>query len=94
MQMEINNEAAIPQMGNEESSTRAKHIDIKLKFIKDCAKRGIVKPFYVQTEEVEADLLTKAVSAGRLQQLMGLCSLMHKTSKDQDMYLGNRNTAQ
>ena len=72
MQMEIDNQGAIRQMETEESSTRAKHIDIKLKFIKDCAKRGIVKPCYVRTEEMAADLLSKTFSSVRLQQLMGL----------------------
>ena len=86
MKMEIDNQAAIRQMENEERSTRAKPIYFKIEFIKDCAKRGIRKPCYVEAEEGAADLLTKAVSAVRLQQLMGLCSMMHKSSRDQDMY--------
>nr|CCA16773.1 PREDICTED: similar to retrotransposon protein putati [Albugo laibachii Nc14] len=93
MQIEIDNQAAIHQMENEESSTRAKHIDIKLKFIKECAKRVIVKPCYVHSEEMAADLLTKAFSAVRLQQLMGICSLIRETSKNQDIKLGNKHTA-
>ena len=71
--MEIVSQAVIRQMENEESSTRSKHIDIKFKLIKECAKKGIVKPCYVPTEEMVADLVTKSFSAIRLQQLMGLC---------------------
>ena len=44
MIMEMDNQAAISQLENEESSTRAKHINIKIKFIKDYAKKRIVKP--------------------------------------------------
>ncbi|CAI5720386.1 unnamed protein product [Peronospora destructor] len=75
MKMEMDNQAAIRQMENEESSARAKHIDIKLNFMKDYAKNGIIKPIYVSTEMMAADLLTKAFSAPRLQVLMKMCSL-------------------
>ena len=69
MMMEMDNQAAIRQLENEESSTRAKHIDIKIKFIKDYAKKGIVKPTYIPTKAMVADLLTKAFSAVRLREL-------------------------
>ena len=65
MIMEMDNQAAISQLENEESSTRAKHINIKIKFIKDYAKKGIVKPTYVSTKAMAADLLTKASNAVR-----------------------------
>nr|CCA27596.1 AlNc14C580G12211 [Albugo laibachii Nc14] len=77
MMMELDNQAAIRQLGNEESSTRAKHIDIKLKFIKNYAKKKIVKPTYVPTKAMVADLLTKSFSVVRPRELMTLCSLDH-----------------
>lgn len=55
MTMEMDNQAAIRQLENEKSSARAKHIDIKLKFVEDCANNGIVKPFHVTTEDMAAD---------------------------------------
>ena len=69
MKMGMDNQAVIRQLDNEESSVRSKHIDIKLKFIKDYAKKGIVKPTYVSTEMMAADMITKAFSAPRLQPL-------------------------
>ena len=75
MKMGMDNQAVIRQLENEESSARSKHIDIKLKFIKDYAKKGIVKPTYVSTEMMAADMITKAFSAPRLQALMKMCSL-------------------
>lgn len=39
MTMEMDNQASIRQLKNEESSTRATHIDNKLKFIRDYAKK-------------------------------------------------------
>ena len=38
--MKMDNQAAIRQMDNEESSEQSKHIDIKLKLFKDCAKQA------------------------------------------------------
>ncbi|CAI5709717.1 unnamed protein product [Peronospora destructor] len=93
MTMEMDNQAATRQMENEESSARAKHIDIKLKFVKVYAKKGIVKPSFVPTDEMAADLLTKAFSAVRLQRLMSLCSLEHIKMKDKNKYLGDERTA-
>lgn len=69
-------------MENEESSARAKHIDIKLKFVKSYANEGFVKPSFVPTNEMTADLLTKAFSTVRLQRLMSLCSLEHMKTKE------------
>uniref|UniRef100_A0AAV1UW33 Uncharacterized protein n=1 Tax=Peronospora matthiolae TaxID=2874970 RepID=A0AAV1UW33_9STRA len=75
MTMEMDNQAAIHKMENEESSARAKHIDIKLKFIKDYTKKGIINPSFVSTEAMTTDILTKAFSATRLRVLKEMCSL-------------------
>lgn len=42
-----NSQVVIRQLANEKSSVGAKHIDIKLKFVKHYAKNGIVKPSWV-----------------------------------------------
>nr|CCA27920.1 AlNc14C833G12557 [Albugo laibachii Nc14] len=67
MTMEMNNQSTIQQLKTKESSSETKRIDIKLKLVKYCARNGILKATFVPTEEMEADLLTKAFSAARLQ---------------------------
>ena len=46
MCMMMDNQAAILQLKFEDSMASSKHVDIRLKFIRDYAMRGIVKPEY------------------------------------------------
>ncbi|CAI5739088.1 unnamed protein product [Peronospora destructor] len=57
------------EIKGESSSSRAKHIDVRLKFIKDFARRGILEPCYVRSEMMLADLLTKPVDQHKLAKL-------------------------
>ena len=57
----MDNQAAIRQLEGEESSARAKHIDIKLKFNKYYVSNGIIKLEYVPTSDQKADIFTKAL---------------------------------
>lgn len=50
-------------------SKRSKHIDVKHHFIRDHVSNGSVKIEYVKTEDQLADIFTKPMEAGRLQQL-------------------------
>ncbi|GMF32010.1 unnamed protein product [Phytophthora fragariaefolia] len=67
--MMIDNQAALKQITSEASSGRAKHVDIKIKFLRDYAERGVVLPTYVGTADMLADLLTKALPGERVLQL-------------------------
>ncbi|GAB9471215.1 unnamed protein product, partial [Globisporangium polare] len=75
MPMGVDNQAAIKQIEGEASSTKAKHIDVRVKFLCDYAKRGVVKPYYVRSELMLADLLTKALAAPKLADLRALVHL-------------------
>ena len=70
MTMWMGNRAAIKQVEGEDSSGRAKHIDIKVNFIK--AKRGVIKPEYIKTDDMIADLFTKEFAVSRLRPLRGM----------------------
>lgn len=61
--------AAIEQLTSEESMANAKHVDIRVKFMCDFAKKGIVKPEYAGSRLLMADLLTKAMPAPRIAEL-------------------------
>uniref|UniRef100_A0AAV1VL30 Polyprotein n=1 Tax=Peronospora matthiolae TaxID=2874970 RepID=A0AAV1VL30_9STRA len=75
IQMMVDNQAAIKQIYNEATSSAQKHVDVKMKFIRDTSSKSIVKPGYIATIEMIADLLTKSVPAPRgadLHEMMGL----------------------
>ncbi|POM69431.1 Transposon Polyprotein Reverse transcriptase [Phytophthora palmivora] len=50
-------------------------IDVKYKFSKDLACKGIITPTYIPTGEMVADLLTKSFVASKLHKLRTLCGL-------------------
>ncbi len=57
MIMWMDNQVTIKQVENEKSSIKSKHIDVKLKFLKDYARKSVVVPKYVATGDMIADLL-------------------------------------
>ena len=72
MQMHVDNQAAIRQIEGEASSLRA---NVRLKFIKDFVRHGIIEPRYVRSELMLADLLIKAVDQHKLTKLRLLVGL-------------------
>ena len=67
--MMMDNQAAIQQLKFEDSMASAKHVDIRLKFIRDYAMRGIVRPEYPESRLMKADLLTKVLPLPRTTEL-------------------------
>ncbi|CEG48170.1 FOG: Transposon-encoded proteins with TYA, reverse transcriptase, integrase domains in various combinations [Plasmopara halstedii] len=75
MTMHVDNQATIRQIEGETSSLEARHIDVRLKFVKDFARRGVVEMRYVRSELMLADLLTKALDQHKLAELRALVGL-------------------
>ena len=48
--MIMDNQAAIKMLESEGSMTSVKYVDVRMKFIFDCAKKGIVKPKFVESK--------------------------------------------
>ncbi|CEG48033.1 FOG: Transposon-encoded proteins with TYA, reverse transcriptase, integrase domains in various combinations [Plasmopara halstedii] len=65
MSMHVDNQATICQIEGETSSLKAKHIDLRLKFVKDFARRGVDEMRYVRSELMLAHLLTKALKSAQ-----------------------------
>uniref|UniRef100_A0AAV1UQN3 Integrase catalytic domain-containing protein n=1 Tax=Peronospora matthiolae TaxID=2874970 RepID=A0AAV1UQN3_9STRA len=63
MTLHVDNQAAIRQLDGEATSMKAKHIDVRVKFVCDFVRRGVIKAQYVHTDEQLADALTKALDA-------------------------------
>jgi hypothetical protein len=72
MVLHMDNQAAISQVTSEASSQRAKHIDIKYKFLKDLYYKGKLKPLHVPTKTMVADLMTKAFPTPDFRRLCAL----------------------
>ena len=71
----MDNQAAIAQVESEASSYKSKHVDIKHKFIKDLYRKKIIKPTYVPTVDMKADLLTKAMPAPTFKNLRAMIGI-------------------
>uniref|UniRef100_A0AAV1UNL7 Polyprotein n=1 Tax=Peronospora matthiolae TaxID=2874970 RepID=A0AAV1UNL7_9STRA len=76
MKMLIDNQAATRQIEGEASSTKAKHIDVRIKCLCDYARRGIVVPQYVPSDLMLADVLTKALDAVKTVKLRSLLHIV------------------
>ena len=68
MMLHVDNQAAIKQITGEDSSGRAKHIDVRHKFVKDYSKKRVLKVVYCESKMMRADVLTKTFPAPRLRE--------------------------
>ena len=85
MPMWIDNQAAIKQLESEKSTSSAKHVDIRFKFIRHYAQAGIVVPRFVKSQDMIADILTKALPAPRMEELRKMFKLkaaQHDTEEE------------
>ncbi|CAH0479170.1 unnamed protein product [Peronospora belbahrii] len=67
--LKIHKQATIKHLKNEASAASAKHVDVKLKFLKDFAEKEWLNQRDVASEDMVADLLTKALHAPRIVEL-------------------------
>ncbi|KAG2889566.1 hypothetical protein PC116_g17126 [Phytophthora cactorum] len=57
--LHVDNQASIAQLEGEDTSGRAKHIDTRHKFVKDFAKKNVLRVEYCESVKMRADILTK-----------------------------------
>ncbi|KAE8979189.1 hypothetical protein PR003_g24643 [Phytophthora rubi] len=75
MLLRVDNQAALKQLGGEGASSKAKHIDVRIKFMGALANRGVLKAEYLESEKMPADVLTTALEAPRLADLRVIVGL-------------------
>ena len=80
----MDNQAAISQFFNEATSIKAKHIDVRLKFVRANMVRKIIAPRYAHTSKTMAKLQTKAFPTPRFLQLRELWQLRDRTVQVED----------
>ncbi len=71
----MDNQSAISVAKNPEHHGRMKHLDLCFYWLRDKVEQGFIEPVYLQTDQMPADLLTKALPRVKvmfLQKLMGL----------------------
>ena len=76
----MDNQAALKQLGGAYAS-KAKHLDLRIKFVVLHAKCGILKTEYCESSQMSADMMTKVLHAPRLEELKSLIGL-HRNTKD------------
>jgi ABC-type arginine transport system permease subunit len=64
--LRVANQAALKQLDCTGSSSKAKHIDVRITFVGALAKRGVLKVEYLESENKPADALTEAFETPRL----------------------------
>jgi hypothetical protein len=69
------NQAAVSYATNAKNQSKVKHMDVKHCYIRDEAKKGRIEVKYCSTDEMIADMFTKALPAGQfefLRQKLGM----------------------
>ena len=61
--LRFDNKAEIQQIDYEAASANGKHVDIKLKCLRDYAAKGKMKTEFADTKAMATDLLTKTLPA-------------------------------
>ena len=70
------NQSATKAVPNENNCVRLKHLDMKLKYIREIIKSNAISVEYISTEDQLADLFTKSLPNPRLCKLINCCGLM------------------
>lgn len=74
MSLKVDNQSELIKLAGE-SSSEAKHIDVRIKYVGYYAKRGILKTESGEGSRIPADMMAKALHAPRLEELKALVDL-------------------
>jgi hypothetical protein len=71
----LDNRSAISITKNDEYHTHTKHIDIRYHFIRHTVSQGLIQVDYVATDDMAADMFTKALPRHKVLHLNALVGL-------------------
>ena len=63
----MDNQSSIQVAKNPEHHGRMKHLDLRFFWLRDQVKAGLLEPHFVGTENMPADILTKALDVARVE---------------------------
>ena len=69
------NQLTIKLIENSKFSSRTKHIDVRLHFVRECVRVGKIMLKYCPSEDNIADLLTKPLAGVKIKYLRNLAAL-------------------
>ena len=71
----VDNRSALSVAKNPEHHGRMKHLDLRFYWLRDAVEAGKISPVHLRTDEMPADLLTKALPRAKVElfrRMMGL----------------------
>lgn len=71
----VDNQSAITVAKNPEHHGRMKHLDLAYYWLRDKVENGTISPQYLQTDEMPADMLTKALSKPKVEEFRSMIGL-------------------
>lgn len=69
------NQSTIIMIENSRFSSRTKHIDVRLHFVRECVQQGLIGLKYCPSEDNIADFLTKPLAGTKIKSLRELAAL-------------------
>ena len=78
------NQSAIAMAKNPQYHGKSKHINIKFHFVREQVSNGKIHLKYCPTEDMLADMLTKAIGPEKLNKLRALCGMHQLSSSEKE----------
>jgi hypothetical protein len=73
--LRMDNQSGINVAKNPEHHGRMKHLDLRHHWLRDTVESGLIKPLYIPTAEMPADVLTKALPRQKMETCRGMMGL-------------------
>ena len=73
--LRMGNQSAIAVSKNPEHHSKMKHLSLRLFWLRDAVQDGLITPSFVTTQEMVADIFTKALDRLKVQKCAGMLGL-------------------
>ena len=73
--LRMDNQSAIAVSKNPEHHGKMKHLSLRLFWLRDAVQDGLIAPSFVSTQDMVADILTKALDRLKVQKFVGMLGL-------------------
>ena len=74
--LRMDNQSAIAVSKNPEHHGKMKHLSLCLFWLRDAVQDGLIEPAFVSTEDMAADILTKALDRLKVQKCVEMLGLV------------------
>jgi len=70
--LQMDNQSTIAVSKNPEHHGRIKHLSLRLFWIRDAVQEGLIAPVFVPTQDMSADIFTKALDHFKVQKCVAM----------------------